>query len=89
VVDDDTDLFENAEVDWAIITRVQPDRDIVIIPRCHGIFLDPSSPSPGVTAKLFIDATKKEGFKAKVAEPTKAMMETIQKRWGHYGFKLS
>ena len=89
VVDDDTNIFENAEVDWAIITRAQPDRDMVIIPRCHAIFLDPSSPSPGITSKVFIDATKKEGFKAQVAEPAREMMESIQNKWAQYGFKVS
>ena len=31
VVDDDIDVFDGTEVEWAIATRVQADRDVVII----------------------------------------------------------
>ncbi len=87
VVDDDIDIFNSEEVDWALISRVQPDRDIFILPRCHGSRLDPSSDPEGVSGKLFIDATKKRGFRGRTAEPTKEMMELIESRWKEYGFK--
>jgi 2,5-furandicarboxylate decarboxylase 1 len=32
VVDDDIDVFNPTEVEWAIATRVQGDKDIMIIP---------------------------------------------------------
>jgi len=32
VVDDDIDIYNTNEVEWAIATRVRPDRDIIIIP---------------------------------------------------------
>lgn len=87
VVDDDINLFETDEVNWALITRVQPHRDIFILPGCHGTRLDPSSDSEGVSDKIFIDATKKKGFRGITAEPTREMMETIELRWKEYGFK--
>jgi 2,5-furandicarboxylate decarboxylase 1 len=86
VVDDDINILDGDEVDWAVVTRVQPDRDIVVLPRARGSSLDPSSDPEGVTAKLFIDATKKKDLKGVVAEPTKEVMEIIESRWKDYGF---
>ncbi len=58
VVDDDIDITDEREVEWAIATRVQPDRDVVVIPDCKGSSLDPSQDSERhVTAKWIIDAT--------------------------------
>ncbi|MCD6488627.1 MAG: UbiD family decarboxylase, partial [Desulfurococcales archaeon] len=45
------------EVEWAIATRFQADRDLVIIPSARGSTLDPSSQN-GITTKIGIDATK-------------------------------
>lgn len=87
VVDEDINIFDSDEVDWAVTARVQPDRDIFILPRCHGTPLDPSSDPEGVSGKIFIDATKKKDFKGTIAEPTKEMMERIEARWKEYGFK--
>ena len=42
VVDDDIDPFDPIAVEWAIATRTQWDRDLVIIPRM-GMALDPSA----------------------------------------------
>jgi 2,5-furandicarboxylate decarboxylase 1 len=62
VVDDDIDVWNAADVEWAIATRVQADRDVMIVTNARGKPLDPSlPPSPvGVvptTAKVGIDAT--------------------------------
>jgi 2,5-furandicarboxylate decarboxylase 1 len=61
VVDDDIDVFNGTDVEWAIATRVQADRDIVTIPDLRAKPLDPSLRiTPGitpVTAKTGIDAT--------------------------------
>jgi 2,5-furandicarboxylate decarboxylase 1 len=67
VVDDDIDVFDPVEVEWAIATRVQGDRDILIVSHARGKPLDPSlAPTPhGVvptTAKVGIDATISEGI---------------------------
>lgn len=35
VVDDDIDVFDPMDVEWAIATRVQADRDIDIVPDCR------------------------------------------------------
>lgn len=56
VVDEDVNIHDPQEVEWAIATRVQADRDIVVISGAHGSRLDPSS-ADGVGAKMGIDAT--------------------------------
>jgi 2,5-furandicarboxylate decarboxylase 1 len=66
VVDDDIDVFDLAEVEWAIATRVQGDRDVIIVSNARAKPLDPSlSPTPpGIVptgAKVGIDATIPEG----------------------------
>jgi UbiD family decarboxylase len=86
VVDDDIDITNNDEIDWAVVTRVQAGRDIFIVPGGQGSRLDPSSDANGVTDKLMIDATKKKGFRGTVAQPTREMMRKIESRWQQYGF---
>jgi UbiD family decarboxylase len=86
VVDDDIDITNNDEIDWAVVTRVQASRDIFIVPGGQGSRLDPSSDANGVTDKLMIDATKKKGFRGTVAQPTREMMQKIESGWKEYGF---
>ena len=63
VVDDDIDVFDPVDVEWAVATRVQADRDVVIVSGARSKPLDPSLPPPGpysrvpTTAKMGIDAT--------------------------------
>jgi 2,5-furandicarboxylate decarboxylase 1 len=57
VVDEDVDIHNPAEVEWAVATRFQADRDIVIVPESQGSKLDPSTRN-GVGAKMGMDATK-------------------------------
>lgn len=56
VVDEDVDIYDPAEVEWAIATRFQADRDLVVIPHSQGSKLDPST-RDGVGAKMGLDAT--------------------------------
>ncbi len=58
VVDDDIDVHNPLEVEWALSTRMQPDRDIIIVPRLACSTLDPSAPVARTTAAWGIDATK-------------------------------
>lgn len=57
VVDEDIDINDPVDVEWAVNTRMQPDRDIIIIPRLACSTLDPSAPMPRTTAGWGIDAT--------------------------------
>jgi 2,5-furandicarboxylate decarboxylase 1 len=57
VVDEDVDIHNPQDVEWAVATRFQADRDLVIVPESQGSKLDPSN-RDGVGAKMGIDATK-------------------------------
>jgi 2,5-furandicarboxylate decarboxylase 1 len=57
VVDDDVDIRDPAEVEWAVATRFQADRDLVIVSNSQGSTLDPST-NNGIGAKMGLDATK-------------------------------
>ena len=57
VVDEDIDIYDDRDVEWAIATRFQADRDLVIVPNARGSSLDPSA-EESLTAKWGIDATK-------------------------------
>jgi 2,5-furandicarboxylate decarboxylase 1 len=57
VVDEDVDIHNPQEVEWAVATRFQADRDLVIVPESQGSKLDPSN-CDGVGAKMGLDATK-------------------------------
>lgn len=57
VVDDDIDIFDLEEVEWAIATRVQADKDVFIISGANGSPLEPSHNVNNITAKMAIDAT--------------------------------
>jgi 2,5-furandicarboxylate decarboxylase 1 len=58
VVDADIDVFDDAEVLWAVATRVQADRDVEILRGVKGSRLDPSARDPDYAAKMIIDATR-------------------------------
>jgi UbiD family decarboxylase len=60
VVDEDIDVFDDRDVDWAVATRFQADRDLVVITGARGSSIDPSA-EDGITAKMGIDATKPMG----------------------------
>jgi len=61
IVDDDIDVFDESDVLWAMATRMQANRDLVVIEGSLGAILDPSASPEGLTAKLGIDATRKFG----------------------------
>lgn len=59
VVDEDIDIYDSASVEWAIATRVQADKNVIVLSGQKGSSLDPSAdPNTYATAKMGIDATK-------------------------------
>jgi 2,5-furandicarboxylate decarboxylase 1 len=69
VVDPDVDVHDPAEVEWAVATRFQADRDLVVVAGAQGSALDPSTTVPfpgnkppphlqGTSAKMGLDATR-------------------------------
>lgn len=61
IVDEDVDVRNESDVLWAMATRMQADRDLVVVPGSLGAMLDPSATSQGLTDKLGIDATRPHG----------------------------
>lgn len=60
VVDPDVDIHDPNEVEWAVATRFQADRDLVVVANAQGSRLDPST-RDGVGAKMGLDATVPPG----------------------------
>ncbi|TXG02216.1 UbiD family decarboxylase [Massilia arenae] len=71
IVDEDVDVHDPQQVEWAVATRFQADRDLIVIAGAQGSALDPSTTigqmpdgevAPphlqGISAKMGLDATK-------------------------------
>ncbi|MGA9006136.1 MAG: UbiD family decarboxylase [Xanthobacteraceae bacterium] len=58
VVDPDVDIFSDEQMDWAMATRFQPDRDLIVMSGMRTLPLDPSlPPETRVGAKAGYDLT--------------------------------
>ncbi len=61
IVDDDIDIYNLSDVEWALATRFQADNDAVILPKQKGSSLDPSGNleegKKATTCKMGFDAT--------------------------------
>jgi UbiD family decarboxylase len=61
IVDDDIDIYDPNDVEWAIATRFQADKNAVILPNQRGSSLDPSGDltegKKATTCKMGLDAT--------------------------------
>jgi 2,5-furandicarboxylate decarboxylase 1 len=57
VVDPDIDIFSDAQMDWALATRFQPDRDLVTMSGMRTLPLDPSLTGGRTGAKAGFDLT--------------------------------
>jgi 2,5-furandicarboxylate decarboxylase 1 len=85
IVDVDVDPEDDQEVEWALATRLQADRDLIVIPGLRSQPIDPSARWTGegfLTTKTGLDATrpKKEGFeKVDVPEEVKRRLSAVLK----------
>jgi 4-hydroxy-3-polyprenylbenzoate decarboxylase len=90
VTDEDIDARSWPDVIWAISTRVDPKRDLVILENTPIDYLDFASPESGLGSKLGIDATNKWppetrrewGTKIKMADE---VIARVTERWADYG----
>ncbi|MBO57564.1 MAG: hypothetical protein CMA77_01000 [Euryarchaeota archaeon] len=57
IVDVDIDLANPIKVEWALMTRWQPDSDTIILSNQKGSSLDPTRNEEGLTSKIGYDAT--------------------------------
>jgi 2,5-furandicarboxylate decarboxylase 1 len=56
VVDEEVDIFEPEEVEWALATRFQAEHDLIVVHGAEGSKLDPSADN-GVSSKMGFDCT--------------------------------
>jgi 2,5-furandicarboxylate decarboxylase 1 len=62
VVDSDINVYDPSEVEWAIATRFQADKDLLVVKNVRGSTLDSSADQEtGMTTKVGVDATKPSG----------------------------
>ncbi|MCD6242240.1 UbiD family decarboxylase [Candidatus Bathyarchaeota archaeon] len=84
VVDTDINVYNIEEVEWAIATRFQADKDLLIIKNIRGSTLDPSAnQETGTTTKVGIDATRpldkpKEKFEKAKTMTSKRVNKVIE-----------
>jgi 4-hydroxy-3-polyprenylbenzoate decarboxylase len=77
---------------WAITTRTDPKRDIIIVDNTPTDTLDPASPLVNLGSKMGIDATtkwKEEGFTREIQQQVivdNLTKEFVDKKWKEYGF---
>ena len=57
VVDEDVNIHDPEQVEWAVATRFQADRDLLVVSNSQGPKLDPTTTEDGVGAKMGLDAT--------------------------------
>jgi 4-hydroxy-3-polyprenylbenzoate decarboxylase len=90
VVDSDVNVHDMNDVIWAVTTRADAARDVLIINNTPTDTLDPASPLVNLGSKMGIDATQKtreEGYMreiqqlAVVDEDTKTL---VDRRWQEY-----
>ena len=103
VVDTDIDIYNQEMVDWAIATRMDPARDVIIIPEVGVYPLNPAasrrseSEDTGFTefayiGKMGIDATKKTALENRrpTGIPVRPQLEDIKRvreNWASYGLE--
>jgi 2,5-furandicarboxylate decarboxylase 1 len=79
VVDEDIDVRDSTQVEWAIATRVRPDKDIMIVSDIAGPHLDPLQHNGGASSKYGLDATIPFGMefpeKVETDEETRKLVE--------------
>jgi 2,5-furandicarboxylate decarboxylase 1 len=80
IVDSDINISDPLQVEWAMATRFQGDRDLILKENQIGSSLDPSAnPKTKITTKMGFDLTKPLGEKAKAFERAEFPKVDLQK----------
>jgi 4-hydroxy-3-polyprenylbenzoate decarboxylase len=90
VVDDDIDARDWKDVMWAVATRMDPARDIMVVENTPIDYLDFASPDSGLGGKLGFDATNKMHPETKREWGRKIQMdpsviEAVTRKWSKLG----
>ena len=77
VVDDDINIFSDEQIDWAMATRFQPDRDLIVLSGFRTLPHDPSLDGRNVGSKAGYDLTlpfgKREALELSVPKPPRPL----------------
>jgi len=90
VVDDDVNVHDMDDVIWAVTTRADAARDVMIVDHTPTDTLDPASPFLNLGSKLGIDATQKtkeEGYQREIQELVKVdedIKNLVDAKWSSY-----
>lgn len=90
MVDKDINIRDPRQVVWAISSKVDPVRDVFILPETPFDTLDFASEKIGLGGRMGIDATTKmppetDHAWGEVLESDSAMTEQVSQRWTEYG----
>lgn len=90
VVDDDIDVRNWRDISWALATRMDPSRDLMLVDRTPIDYLDFASPVSGLGGKLGIDATNKIGSETdrewgRVLAPDPDVSARVDEMWQRLG----
>lgn len=80
VVDDDIDIRSWRDVTWALATRMDPARDLMLVDRTPMDQLDFASPIEGLGGKVGFDATRKIGSETTRQWGTRVSMDAATRR---------
>ena len=95
VVDEDIDVRDPDDVNWALSFCMQPEQDAFIMSGTAAVSLDPSQAAAEVrqesstrrlSSKIGIDATRKHKFPP-IALPPREHLERVRRDWAKYGFR--
>ncbi len=90
VVDSDVNIHDRKQLLWAMSTRIDPDRDVTIIPGTITDTLDHASPRINYGSKMGIDATKKgksEGYERvwpDVLQMSEEVDKMVKEKWKRF-----
>ena len=90
VVDKSINIRDPRQVMWAICSKVDPDRDVFILPENPLDSLDFATEKSGLGSRMGIDATDKiypeiDREWGKVLESDPEVAATVDRRWAEYG----
>ncbi len=85
-VDEDVDIYNPKEVEWALATRFQGDKDMVVLNQLPGSVLDPSTGKNWTTTKIGFDATKPltEVNKYRKVRVPEEIEKKVEENWDTY-----
>ena len=90
VVDDDINVRDWKDVMWAVSTRMDPARDIMVVNNTPIDYLDFASPESGLGGKLGLDATNKVPPEThrpwgRLIRMDEDVVQAVTQKWDRYG----